>query len=333
MNIITVYTPLVSILIPVYKVEKYIERCARSVFEQTYENLEYIFVNDCTPDNSIQIVEQVLAEYPQRVSQVRIIDHEQNEGIAVARNSAISNATGEFVFNIDSDDYIETDTIETLVNLQEQTNADVVTGRMYINDDEIDPHYVEPFYQNKDKMLTTIVSDLWHHEMANRLVRRSLFIDHGIKALPYINIGEDWQLTAKVVYFADICVTADKYTYHYVYNPSSLVHSNTTWKRKKDELTQLNASLMSLVEFFKGTKYESMICSLFIQKESDYISRSVINNDKDFFELCRSNILAIPSKYHHRISRTKLICFKSGYYVTCIAMSFNQLRRWLLSYL
>ena len=232
--------PLVSILIPVYQVEQYIERCARSVFGQTYDNMEYIFVDDCSPDNSIQILEEVLAHYPHRSSQVRIIKHDQNEGLAVARNTAISNATGVFVFNLDSDDYIETDTIEALVNLQEQTNADVVTGRMYINDDEIDPHYVEPFYQSKDEMLTTIVSDLWHHEFVNRLVRRSLFIDHEIKALPRVNICEDWQMTAKVVYYADICVTADKYTYHYVYNPSSLVHSNTTWEKKKMASRQEN---------------------------------------------------------------------------------------------
>ena len=66
-------SPLVSILVPVYNVEPYFERCARSVFEQTYDNLEYIFVDDCSPDNSIQILERVLAEYPHRVNQVKII--------------------------------------------------------------------------------------------------------------------------------------------------------------------------------------------------------------------------------------------------------------------
>lgn len=320
--------PLVSILVPVYLVEQYIERCAHSVFGQTYDNLEFIFVDDCSPDNSIQLLEEVLAQYPQRAFQVRIIKHDQNEGLAVARNTAISNAAGDFVFNMDSDDYIETDAMEVLINLQEKTNADVVTGRMYINDDEIDPRYVEPFYQSKDEMLTTIVSDLWHHEFVNRLVRRSLFINHEIKALPGVNICEDWQMTAKVVYFADICVTADKYTYHYVYNPSSLVHSNTTWKKKKMACRQENASLMNLVDFFSGTNYEKMICSLFVQIESDFMYNSFKYSDKEFFNECRSNILSIPSEYYPSFKRGKMTCVRLGFHVTYLAWSFYRLKQW-----
>ena len=87
---------LVSILVPVYGVEKYIERCARSLFEQTYENLEYIFVDDCTPDKSIEILKRVIEDYPNRKNQVRIIHHEHNRGLAAARNTALDAATSEF---------------------------------------------------------------------------------------------------------------------------------------------------------------------------------------------------------------------------------------------
>ena len=87
-------SPLVSILTPVYRAEKYIERCTRSLFEQTYENLEYIFVDDCAPDHSIQLLQQVLAEYPKREKQTKIIHHEKNRGVAAARNTAVENASG-----------------------------------------------------------------------------------------------------------------------------------------------------------------------------------------------------------------------------------------------
>ena len=136
--------PLVSILIPVYGVEKYIERCARSLFEQTYANLEFIFVDDRIPDHSIQLLENVLTMYPHRLKQVKIIKHSKNEGIAVVRNTAISNATGDFIFFVDSDDYIETDTISALVNEQNLTNADIVSGKMLINENGMDSRYVEP---------------------------------------------------------------------------------------------------------------------------------------------------------------------------------------------
>lgn len=77
----------VSVIIPVYKVEKYIERCARSLFEQTLESIEFIFVDDCSPDQSIKILQSVLQEYPHRTPHTKIIRHERNRGLAAARNT------------------------------------------------------------------------------------------------------------------------------------------------------------------------------------------------------------------------------------------------------
>ena len=99
----------VSILVPVYGVEKYIERCARSLFEQTYENLEYIFVNDCTPDKSMEILMRVMEDYPNRKGNVRIFHHEHNRGLSAARNTALDAATSPFVTHVDSDDYLDCD--------------------------------------------------------------------------------------------------------------------------------------------------------------------------------------------------------------------------------
>lgn len=108
----------VSICVPVYGVERYIERCARSVFEQTYDNIEYIFVDDCSPDHSIDILKNVIEEYPARKPNVRIVRHEHNRGLAAARNTAIDNAGGDFVLHIDSDDYIPSDYVSLLATKQ-----------------------------------------------------------------------------------------------------------------------------------------------------------------------------------------------------------------------
>ena len=123
--------PLVSILVPVYNVEQYIERCARSLFEQTYDNLEYIFVDDCTPDKSIQILERVLAEYPQRREQTKIIHHDRNRGLAAARNTAVENCSGVFLTHVDSDDWIEFNAVELLVNKQQENDADIVSSNTF----------------------------------------------------------------------------------------------------------------------------------------------------------------------------------------------------------
>lgn len=134
----------VSILIPVYGVEKYIERCARSIFDQTYQNLDIVFVDDCTPDKRIEILRRVLDDYPERKAQTRIIRHEHNRGLAAARNTAVAAATGTFLTHVDSDDWLELDAVEELVKKQVETGAEIVTGEVYINEQQIDEHYIEP---------------------------------------------------------------------------------------------------------------------------------------------------------------------------------------------
>lgn len=109
--------PLVSILIPVYNVEAYIERCARSAFEQSYQNLEFIFVDDATPDASIQVLQRVIADYPDRCDSIKILHHERNRGLAAARNTAIAACHGDFVMHVDSDDWLEPEAAELLICL------------------------------------------------------------------------------------------------------------------------------------------------------------------------------------------------------------------------
>ena len=107
----------VSVLVPVYGVERYIGQCAESLMEQTYKDVEYIFVNDCTRDDSIGRLNQVLERYPERRIQVRIINHEKNMGLGMARQSGLNAATGDAVVNVDSDDYVAREMIEKLVAL------------------------------------------------------------------------------------------------------------------------------------------------------------------------------------------------------------------------
>ena len=105
----------VSILVPVYGVEKYIKRCARSLFEQTYDNIEYIFVDDCTQDRSIDILEEVLKEYPNRKNQVKILHHAKNRGLSASRNTALDASTGDYLMHVDADDYLHVDAIALLI--------------------------------------------------------------------------------------------------------------------------------------------------------------------------------------------------------------------------
>ena len=139
----------VSVLVPIYGVEHYIERCARSLFEQTYPNLEYVFVNDCTPDRSVDILKQVMESYPNRVDAVKVINHNTNRGIAAARNTLIDNAVGDYVCYVDSDDWLELDAIEKLVKKLMESGAEIVSGSYLLHYGEEELLYLAKDYQKK----------------------------------------------------------------------------------------------------------------------------------------------------------------------------------------
>ena len=122
--------PLVSIIVPVYKVEKYIDRCVKSIIAQTYKNTEVFLVDDGSPDNCGKICDEYAEKYPC----IHVI-HQENAGQAAARNNAVKQANGDFISFIDSDDFVEPDYIEYLVTLQQNSNADMsIGGFAYIYD-------------------------------------------------------------------------------------------------------------------------------------------------------------------------------------------------------
>lgn len=244
----------VSILVPVYGVQSYIERCARSLFEQTYANLEYVFVNDCTSDSSIEILNQVMGEYPHRAGKVKIINHERNRGIAAARNTALDNATGEFVFHVDSDDWIEPNAVDLLVKKQQETGADIVSSSFYEHrTNEVREGYLNwriPWQErNREETLKFMLNVGSVVAVWNRLIRRSLFYEHNVRWIEGIDAGEDLIITPRLVYFSKKVAFCNAITYHYdrsnVNAYTSLVERN--WNVK---LQFINAYLLN-VDFFR----------------------------------------------------------------------------------
>ena len=107
--------PKISVIVPIYNVSAYIERCARSLWEQTLDDIEYIFINDCTPDNSMEILEKVLKDYPQRKSQTRIFKMPTNSRQAAVRRHGIKLAAGEYIIHCDADDWVDTNLYEKML--------------------------------------------------------------------------------------------------------------------------------------------------------------------------------------------------------------------------
>lgn len=194
--------PLVSVLVPIYNVEKYIERCARSIFEQAYENLEIIFVNDCTPDNSVGVLRKVLAEYPNRIAQTQIINHEKNLGLAGARLTGLKTSTGKYIQNIDSDDYIDKNMISEMVALAKQEKADItICDFMYVYTNKKEHIYVNPPLDPLS-CLECVLVGIVHSSVCNKLIRRDLYVGNNIYPIIGLNMLEDLSVMFRLLYFA-----------------------------------------------------------------------------------------------------------------------------------
>lgn len=124
--------PMVSIVVPIYNVRKYIEECLQSIASQTYPNIEAILVDDCTCDDSAQLAQEFIDTHNGGHVHYRLLHHKQNMGLSVARNTGIKAAHGQWIYFLDSDDTIEPQTIETLVSAaQAHPKTDVVYANMY----------------------------------------------------------------------------------------------------------------------------------------------------------------------------------------------------------
>lgn len=205
----------VSILVPVYGVEKYIRRCAESLMKQTYEDIEYVFVDDCSPDHSISVLKEVVSRYPQREKQVRIIRHTKNGGLSEARSTALQAATGDFVLHVDADDWVDRRIVELLVKKQEDTGADIVFSSFISHyadhDEKVDKH----FEGSARELSAAIVrlDFLWN--VWGSLQRLSLYRDHGIRPEAGANMGEDYQVMPQITYYAQKIAFVPEYLSYY----------------------------------------------------------------------------------------------------------------------
>ena len=194
----------VSVIVPVYGVERFIAACAESLFSQTYRELEYIFVDDCSPDASVAVLQDVLKRYPERKPQVHIIHNKENRGSGATRSIALAAATGDFVMYADSDDVLMPDAVEKLVKAQQSSGADIVDGGYCrLLPDGTLGETVTPFPGTKETMMRMLlVQNTITHQVWARLIRRSLHTENGVDFIHGINMAEDYCIMPRLLFFA-----------------------------------------------------------------------------------------------------------------------------------
>lgn len=224
--------PKISIIVPVFGVEKYIEKCARSLFEQSLDDIEYIFVNDCTKDESINILKEVMTDYPRRSHQVSILHHNTNQGLPIARQTGIKHASGEYILHCDSDDWIETDACELLYAEAKTSDADIVISDYYRvkGGDTYKCSACNP-NMNKEQIVYNMYFQYVPYMVWNKLVRRSLY--DKIEEYPVHTHGEDFALILQLSYFADVITYLPKAFYYYRLASDTAYHVENEENRVK----------------------------------------------------------------------------------------------------
>lgn len=206
---------MVSILVPIYNVAPFIERCARSLFGQTDDDIEYIFVDDASPDNSIEILSNVMKDYPHLKDNIKIIHHVTNKGIAGTRNTAVNAAEGEFILHVDSDDWLEPDAVETLVKTAQTSNADIVYSDFFEERKSSTRILENPDIENASDYCKSLLRRKSLTHIIGKLIRKKIVIENNLWTIEGINQGEDYLITPKLAYYSKKVVKAKKPIYHY----------------------------------------------------------------------------------------------------------------------
>ena len=228
--------PKVSVIIAVYNVEPYIERCLHTLFGQTLNDIEFVFVDDGSTDRSLDIVVEILKQYPQRRKQTKILRHEYNIGTAAARTTGILAATGEYIIHCDPDDYVDLNAYYLMYNAAIENGSDIVVCNHFCEQQGSVSKREMVFHDTPKECLQHWYDKVQNYSMLwDKLVRRELFVKNNI--LPYIGIdyGEDFACMVRIFYYAQSIIYVPQTLYHYCKRSNSItmqVMNHTTFNSR-----------------------------------------------------------------------------------------------------
>lgn len=258
----------VTIGIPVYQAVDYIGKTIESALNQTYPNIEYLILDDCGEDGSMEVVEQIAKSHP-RGKDFRILHNEHNCGVGMSRNRLLDEAKGVYLYFLDSDDVIESDTIEKLIKVAQQFNAQVVYGSW----ERIDNVDHTPSQQHIYPMLKLLELDslalyaFKNHStfwisVCNCLMNLDFLRKTQVRFLDTV-FWEDLAFTYEMVTHVSCAILMPDVTYHYLCRPGSLSHYMDREKLDKQEILRNVATIDYLKDkcsALKGKQYMPFLC-------------------------------------------------------------------------
>ena len=294
----------ISIIVPVYNTEKYLDRCITSIVGQIFQDIEILLINDGSTDNSLEI----LRKYAYKDNRIRIID-QKNKGLSATRNAGIKLANGVYILHVDSDDWIEPDMCEALYKKAKQYGADMVTSHVYFDYPNKTVLKKEPYKEenNFNEFLLTFTTKRGINSVCNKLIKRDLYILNDIEHYEDISLGEDSSALLRLIVFARTIVAVNKAFYHYDIKPSSM----TGIKHKK--VMEYFQALSKVEVFYKQNNVKTDIFP-FLRFKIAYINlHGNMHSSSDEYKKLKKHFFAdiksiISHSYFNRLC-LKYKCF------------------------
>lgn len=273
--------PKISIVVPIYNSGKFLKKCIDSLVNQTFKDIEILLINDGSTDNSQEIIDEYVEKYPDMCKSFM----RENSGQAVSRNFGINNSSGDYIFFVDSDDYLEYNTCEIAYNYAIKNGLDIVCFNFYEEYENKVEKYSSYYFFNdypKDKKYILNETSVW-----NKIIRRELLKKNNLLFLENY-IYEDLELIPRLALYTSKIDFIPEKLYHYV------IHQNSTMRQKEYNKKMQNIFVVmdKLYEKFTGTKYEKELEYIYVEHLLHAGSLRFFNYEEGKKDICKiTNIM------------------------------------------
>lgn len=316
--------PKISIVIAIYNMEDYIERCLHSLFSQTLDEIEYVFVDDASTDSSLMILKRVLRQYSNRKLQIKIIKNNTNLGIAETRKKGIKVSNGKFIIHCDPDDYVDKDWCRLLYEKATEENADIVICNHYtIKENSIKESKIQSFKSPLNYLHNWFKSDCDYSPLWDKLVKRSLILDNSIYPFPGLDLGEDMWCIVRFFFHANKISVVKENLYYYCIRENSLTTCYYTEKQIKKKIELIN----QISQFLCENKY-NVLSNNFKFNTKIQLLKYFKNKESEWYELfkeCHKDII----KFSENSFKVRLFWFFSLLHPLIFKYSKYLISKWI----
>ncbi|MBS5037704.1 MAG: glycosyltransferase family 2 protein [Fusobacterium sp.] len=292
----------ISVIVPVYNTSKFLEKCLNSIIEQNFKDIEIIIINDCSTDNSLEIINELI----KTDSRIILINKEKNEGLSAARNSGIKIAKGEYVLHIDSDDWIEQNYFKNMYEYAKKNQADIVISDYYL--DFNNGKIIYTYDQNKDielkkeNYIENIFLSKSYPCVWNKLIKTELYKKNKIKHPEGIALGEDLAVIPQLMYYSKKIIKLNKAYYHYIQNIFSI-----TKKYNENKIYEIYEVLKINEKFFQNKKMKLSLNLLKTYHLSIWLFKVKYNfNNKKYIKVLEEYLNLLKKSEIKNIQENKL---------------------------